>query len=104
MELDELHIGEFGTGAMRYGVAVAGRDCGIRSVSVNLPAPPGCEDRRVRNELGRLPRYRGTYTDADAVIQNQVEHSSLLRDANAWSCAHSLDETAGDFRAGLVTV
>ena len=58
MELDELHVLDLGAGAPCERDAVAGRNVGIASVEIHLPAAPGRKDGVRRTDgvylVGRL--------------------------------------------------
>lgn len=44
MELDELHVGDGGTGAIGHGDSVAGRDVGVGGIEVDFAAASGGEE------------------------------------------------------------
>jgi hypothetical protein len=92
------------SGAVRDRVAVAGGDHRIRRVAVHLAAAARREHRRVGDDVGRSALHARAHADARAAPHDQLQHTRLLEDADLLRGAHTRDERARDFGAGLVAV
>ena len=104
MELHELHVGERHARAMRDGVAVSGRDDGIRGVAIHLPASAGREHGDVRNDLRCRASHAGSHADARVAVHDQIQETRFLEDAHAFAATHTVHECARDFGARLIAV
>jgi hypothetical protein len=83
MELDELHVGDLGTGTPRGSEPVAGRDQGIRGHAEYLAAAAGRKDDRICPEGLGPPRVRAveherTDTPLPAVSRSTRKCSSRM--------------------------
>ena len=68
MELHELHVGEFGAGAVGHGVAVAGGDGRVGRFAIDLPRAAGGENRLLGPDEGLAVAFVPDERAAAAIV------------------------------------
>jgi hypothetical protein len=104
MELNELHVSELRSCAMRDRKSVARRNLRIGGVLVDLSAPTCRQDGSIGNYLDGLPGNSRPDSNTLAVGDYQVEHTGLLEHANAFRFPDAGYQGSGYFGSRLVTV
>src|SRR5512140_2635201 len=72
MKLNELHVGQSNTRAMGNCVAVAGRDCRICCIPVDLPASARCQNRGICDNLDWGAGSRCSNAATDPVRHDEI--------------------------------
>jgi hypothetical protein len=70
MELDKLHIADFGPCSVGHGYAVAGGHAGVGGLAINLSDAAGREQDRARSYALRLTRAAYQFNAAYAALFN----------------------------------
>src|SRR5436190_20647068 len=99
MKLHKLHIRQPRSRAMSNCETIAGGDNRIRRVTEHLTAPACREDRNVGNDLNGATGDTRANANALASLDDEVEDSRFLDDADAFTLVDAVDQRAGDFRA-----
>src|SRR5205085_9571546 len=104
VKLHELHVGEPCPGTMSNRETITGGDDGVGGIAEDLATTPRREDGDVGDDLDGPSGDARANADTLVALDDQVEHTRFLDDADALARVHSLDERARDFSACLVAV
>src|SRR5688572_19085074 len=104
MELHELHVSEPGSAAVRNRVAVAGGDLWVRRVAIYLSAATRSQHGRVGDDLDRFSRDGRANSVTCPIVHDQLEYARFFENVDALAVLHPLDQSARDFRTGLIAV
>jgi hypothetical protein len=104
MELDEFHVREPYSGAMRDCVAVAGRNRWVRRIPVDLPASSRRKHGRVGNYFDRDACSRRPDAATDSIGNDQVEDAGFLQNGDVLRFSDECDQCSRDFRPRLVAM
>ena len=104
VELHEFHVRELHACAVGNGVAVAGRDNGVRRVSIDLATATSREHGGVGNDLHRPAGDAGAHAAASSAVDDEIQHTRLLEDRDTLAFLNARTQGASNFGSGLVAV
>src|SRR5262249_25676129 len=82
MKLDELHISQFRSGAIRGSESVTGRGFGIRTLRINLRSSAGCEKCRLPITARNMIIMLELNSDYPIIVDDQFAEEGERHDAD----------------------